>query len=489
MFSFKNKKNLFAGLIIATYILALFISIYLNNPDPDSGFLFAMGKYIFLHMQVPRTMFWSVTGNNPTIIQQPLCALLNYIFGSIKEPFSYYILAFLQFVFFYCCIYRLSKTILDKNKSYNLLITTLLSVFGFFFATTRPYLVSFGLSFLTLDIFLTMNFKRLNEPNNKHILYLFLIGLFQSNFQAAGLLYHLIWMFTGYLCAFTFIFLHKKHDILQIYVRNVLLSTSSFFLGSYINSNGINAYLYLYKARHAVKVFEIEELSVPGLFSIQNGFLILFICLSIYLYKNKDKYFFKDDIEIYYYFGFTIISTIFAILALRNLLSLIIPCMFAISLLPKDKMMEKFQNGLKNPPITFVLEISAAFLLCLYMIYSFSGKDLTNPYMDKKVLSYLEPGDIIYTDFNTGAFLEKEGYKIYIDARPELYAEDICGKDIINEAKNIHYLTIDPEEFRQKYGFTKFLTTKGTYERYLRYSSSYNLLYENNNICLYEYIG
>jgi hypothetical protein len=151
--------------------------------------------------------------------------------------------------------------------------------------------------------------------------------------------------------------------------------------------------------------------------------------------------------------------------------------------------MERLQNGLKNPPITFVLEISAAFLLCLYMIYSFSQKDLSNPYMDKNVLSYLKSEDIIYTDFNTGAFLEKEGYKIYIDARPELYDKDICGKDIINEAKNIHYLTIDPEEFRQKYGFTKFLTTKGTYERYLRYSSSYNLLYENNNICLYEYIG
>ena len=97
---------------------------------------------------------------------------------------------------------------------------------------------------------------------------------------------------------------------------------------------------------------------------------------------------------------------------------------------------------------------------------------------------------ILYTDFNSGSYFLIDGYKIYFDARPELYDDQIAGdKAFRDEAIAAWNGNIDYDEFIGKYGFNWFALTKDTpIESYLINNPDYEMVFfnEKDNIIIYK---
>ena len=111
------------------------------------------------------------------------------------------------------------------------------------------------------------------------------------------------------------------------------------------------------------------------------------------------------------------------------------------------------------------------------------------------MVEYLDSLDkdniILYTEFNNGAYFELAGYKVYIDARPELFMKKINNKeDIYTEYIDVVNGKTDVREFISKYNFTHLVTNNLSITGiYLKYSDDYRLIVENELYSLYEKIS
>ena len=87
----------------------------------------------------------------------------------------------------------------------------------------------------------------------------------------------------------------------------------------------------------------------------------------------------------------------------------------------------------------------------------------------------------LYTDFNSGSYFLIDEYKIYFDARPELYDEGIAGdKAFRDEAYAAWAGEIDYAAFIEKYGFNWFAVTKDSpIQTYLENNQNYEMVFEN----------
>ena len=98
----------------------------------------------------------------------------------------------------------------------------------------------------------------------------------------------------------------------------------------------------------------------------------------------------------------------------------------------------------------------------------------------------------LYTDFNSGTYFLVDGYRIYYDARPELYASNIAGDEaFLDEAYASWTGEIDYDDFIESYGFNWFaVTTDRPMDEYLAGNTDYELVFYNrkDEIKLYKKI-
>ena len=72
----ENKKGLTLTDKISYALLVIGISIFvtgeglIRNPDHDSFFLIDLGRYIVNNRALPKTAYWLITDDVPTIVQQ-----------------------------------------------------------------------------------------------------------------------------------------------------------------------------------------------------------------------------------------------------------------------------------------------------------------------------------------------------------------------------------------------------------------------------------
>lgn len=110
-----------------------------------------------------------------------------------------------------------------------------------------------------------------------------------------------------------------------------------------------------------------------------------------------------------------------------------------------------------------------------------------------KAVEYLDkyaPKDAkIYTGFNNGGYFEWNGYKCFVDARPELYFKSINKKaDIFKDYTCLHSGT-DASKLKKlldKYDFDYLCVTNDTVNTYLATSTDYNMVLMEDDYTLYE---
>ena len=112
----------------------------------------------------------------------------------------------------------------------------------------------------------------------------------------------------------------------------------------------------------------------------------------------------------------------------------------------------------------------------------------TTPVKAVEYLNTIKNEDIVlFTEFGNGAFFEYYDYKVYIDARPELFQKAINGKEnIYEEYVCLIKGELNIEDFLNKYQFTHLIATKGTVMcGYLTASDKYEMIVDGNGYCFF----
>lgn len=96
----------------------------------------------------------------------------------------------------------------------------------------------------------------------------------------------------------------------------------------------------------------------------------------------------------------------------------------------------------------------------------------------------------LYNEYNYGSYLIFRGIPVFIDSRADLYAPEFNpGVEVFNDYINLSNVDIDNvEEKLDKYGITNMLMYKKSKLRKFveQNTEKYNLLYEDDNFCLFE---
>lgn len=107
------------------------------------------------------------------------------------------------------------------------------------------------------------------------------------------------------------------------------------------------------------------------------------------------------------------------------------------------------------------------------------------------ILDNLDINNIkLYNEYNYGSYLIFRGIPVFIDSRADLYAPEFNpGVEVFNDYMNLSGMNVDNvEEKLDEYGITHLLMyKKSKLRRFIEQNTEkYNLLYEDDNFCLFE---
>ncbi len=451
-FSISDKIS-FVLLAVALGIFATAQTL-LQNPNPDCYFLISYGRYIFNNGSLPQTAYWLVKPDVPTLVQQWMCAVANYLaysaggFAGIVALGLIFNLILLGCLFVYC-----RETLKDNQVGFNTAVFCWIMLCGF--STTRPYSVTISASLLELAL-LHKFFSKEKHTRKETVIFLALIAavfIFQINWQASNIFYPALWI----LCYIPVIKAKR--------IRIDLYALSALFVGavcSFLSPLGIKGPLYMTAARGTVKMFNVIEMLPPHFPSLYTALQVIVVALFVYaVFKKK-----LTSVQFFMAAGCFLMSCVY----MRCCWTLVIPIGALLCNLEFNERSHKMMRW------AYV----AAGLLSILLILKYNLEKTDD--REVMIASLPAPDEVtLYTDFNTGSFFLVDGYKIYFDARPELYGEWITGDNtFIEEAYAAWAGDLDYDEFIEKYGFDWFAVTEDMpMDTYLKENEDYEFVFYN----------
>ena len=460
----KDMIRLIAAIFMAVGTLSLAaFCVFKHNPDYDSYFLIETGRYIVTNHKLPETAYWLITEDVPTIIQQWLCCVVNYAFYSWFGFLGIKILAFLMTAILYGAFYLLAREF-TKQRLLAMGLAAMSMILCHIFLTTRPYALT-----ITLSVVLVIVLKRFSE-HEKHdtkdivLFYLKIAGIFvfQANWQISNIVFPMLWI-----CCFIPKLKDGKRPALDLYACGALLAGA---VSTLINPNGINGTLYLIKTLGDVGIFPIAEMESPAMMSSSMVCAAAAIVLAAVQVKR---------LPLWMIFA-TAGSVICASCYFRCLWMLMIPLIALVAMTDN----KYFDLAVK-------IALSAGIIVCGFikipdaMVYYYVyPEEIKND-----VASYITGDDVIlYTDFNSGSYFTFSGFKVYYDARPDIYGPGVAGdKELNTEMVRVLSGDIDYDEFIDKYGFNWFAVNRiDSIDAYLYANDKYEIVYEDDALRIYK---
>lgn len=479
----KNDNNTEKTENITLIIKFFFISVLfclilcctiLMNPDNDMWWMMATGRWIVEHKTLPQINPFVIHEQYRILVQQWIPAVLNYI---VYIHFGKYGLVFLAtfmgvvinlLIWIYAGTYTKSK-----EKRELLLFITFPLLMGFY--TTRPTAL-FTIPIMLIWLYLIRKWNITQK--SKYLYFLPLLSLIEVNAHA---LWILLFIFT----IPSFIPKHIREWKDTLYANKKLFSfvCISMIVGIF-NPYGLKGMTYLFCSYGESRVMQyIKELQSPSFSSVQGILLLIyFSMLVIYIIH------FKKGVNLQHVAIFSG-TFLMAMLHLRNLWMLIFGVIPIFIEICPDFQWKKICVTPKTKKI-FGFFISICTILCFASAIKDieTGTDITLPIKEADYLdTHAVTEDVrLYTSFNDGGYMEWRGYKVYTDARPELFQKAINGiEDLDEEICNVTYGTINYDDFLKKYNFTHLLVFKNTPFSYYLKNNCYVLLEENEKYELY----
>ena len=457
-------------------------------PDGDSYFLAATGRYIVENREVPKINPFIIHEGFGTIIQQWVVDVLNYLAYDKLGAFGMYIWIGIFFVVTNFMLYTYLSLYTD-NFRLKIYVMALSSVVATSFANMRP--TSISLNILLAELILLEKYSR--GKSKSSIWFIPLLSLLMINCHAALWPFLIVLMMPYLVPALPdFKSLSKLKYHFNKWWKLLVVIIPTLGVGI-INPNGIKGMLYVFYSYSGVSSDNIvQELESAKVFGIM-GFTIILCSIVFALYINR----YRSNVNwknIYLALG----TYVLAIKHVRNVWFLI------LSITPLAVMV--FRDCVKDTVKVRYTEkeyklLSVVFTMALVIMFSIIDEVI--PFDDTEdsatvpllAAEYLEeiPEDkqddiVLFTGFNNGNYMEWKGYKVYIDARPELFQPKITGQeeDIFEEYKNVFRGKADIPEFLNKYNFTHLIVQEDVLATYLKYSDDYKLVVESEEYDLFE---
>ena len=445
--------------------------------DSDSYFLMATGRYIVENGEVPKINPFVIHSDLAIIVQQWILDVINYLlydnFG-INGMYIWSVLA----ISIACLIeykYLGMYSTNNKAKIYTVMISIFI-LYGFY--STRPTSVTVSILLTELTIL-----EMVNKGKSKRLLWVLpLLSLILINCHSAMWPMLFIMMLPYVFPPLTsFKSISKIKEHLWKYKEMWFMMVPIFLVG-FLNPNGIRGMLYLiYSYSSADSKGTINEMMSAQVFSYLGIITVVsLVIIAIWAYKNRSNLDWKN---LYLALGTWILaaknmrSTWMIVLGTSPLLIMLLDEII------KNKVKLKHTNS--NYRILALIYTFGAVSIFLIIFPGMTPRNTVDSQLSPvKAVEYLDDlsdsekeNMVLFTGFNNGAYLEWNGYKVYMDARPEIYCKNINGKeDIYDEYLEVLNGEIDFNEFLNKYQFTHLVVYETVFQTYLECNDNYEIV-------------
>lgn len=494
-------KNFLKYWWLGIIIIYVFAVIMKRIPDSDTFFLAATGRYIVENGVVPQINPFVIHQDFAIIIQQWLFDVLMYIIYGSWGNIGLFCYLILTYSISMILLYKYFS-LFTNNKTHKFILLSVMGILYTAWSVARPTSISF---IIMLSLLYCMEQYR-STKKYRYLSVLPILSLLQVNIHSS------MWPMMFVLMVpyiFPYVLPRKnniKNNCIKWFEKNrcILLTILIMFGVGFINPNGFNGILYVLKSYgSATGGMPISELQPPTTNTIYGIVVMIAVAaLSLYVYQNKDKWN-NPDYDAQTEFTriyMTVGVLILACTHLRNLWFLILGATPTILIVMKSIQSKttKDEQKIKYPILKGTLYLCILTIVGAMFLSNASYSPTTNS--DSKItpiqaVEYLNETDkedvVLYTEFENGAFMEWHGFKVYMDARPELYQKNINGKeDIYQKYCDVKQGNIDYAEFLNKYKFTHLIVIDNTLlDMYLSLNENYKTVVDGNGYNLYEHIN
>ena len=458
---YKNWNPSFFSIAVLLLLPFIFFIIYGFVVNNDFWFLINTGKEIVNNGFINIEPFTIHSGLSFIPQQWLIDVLFYFVYNLFNLQGIYYLIVIFNLLIIFL-IFKLSYLITnDRKKSFFITFFTdsMFIILGFI--TTRPFIID--IIILLLELILLESYILKN--NKKYLYFIPLLSLLLINSHSSIWLMLFVFMLPYY--AEWIVLKIMKQD--KFNIKPLMIVTIISLIMGLANPYGIEAIKYLFNSYGVyqinIMVAEMKPLSLTST-SILLYLIILFELYSFYHNKgnNKIRYILLS------------LGTIFlGLIHFRGLPFFCISFPLIVSYnFKKEVKKEQIRLSIKDK-ITYILAIIIFLVLILFKVEVYDGLII------KEFADYLDLNaskDItLYTDYNTGGYMEWRGYKCYIDPRAEVFLKSNNKKeDIFFEYYDLENGEIEVNDFIEKYKFD-YLLVDG-YDKMFMNGFKYNKKYE-----------
>lgn len=486
----EKAKKILQYTLYTLYIAGALPVIKSHTPDNDLYFLIATGREI-LNNGIPYLNPFHHLPDLEIIVQQWFGCVLNYIVYTKFQTLGLYIITVIYTILHLQALCMVLKLFTKSRKAIAMLLPLEFIVMYPFFNLRGSILTS---CILLWEVYILTQYTR--KESNKYISILPLLSIILINWQMAAwpLMFVLIVPFflpgrAGNITAY-----YKEKKIL---LTRLAIFTSISVAAGLINPYGIKGMLYLPKSLGIISgyVAEFSNIEATSIYALIS--LVYFTLLIIYITTKKEK----ADLR---YIGLATIGFFLSITIKRNTWYNVFMLPIAVQViaagLKTDNAKVIWELLFPQKKITYILKIisiwfiSVGCMIAAYHIaYSPAYETNDNLFVPTSAIKYLtsrQGQKKVMTEFNNGGFFLWHHFKIYMEARPELYQKNI------NRQENIYQEYIssrtDPQKLDEvinKYQFTHVITEKHsvTYQFMKQRKDFKPVLSDDLNYQLFEY--
>lgn len=459
----------------------------INVMDNDGFFILTNGRYI-LKNGVPKTNPFICIDGLKIVIQQwswsVICYKLYEIFGLNAIYILCSVILFLTF-FVYLKIASVNNVLTGKF----LPIAAAAFLPFFLYSSIRPTMITVCLLMLQCLVM-----EKYREDNNwAYLLWLIIISFLEINLHSAVWFLHFVFLLPYLVPPIRNPFLTFRKE--SINRKPFFLIVPIMAAVGFLNPYGLEGILYIVQSYgKELKDANINELNAPSFSNIGIVFMIVMLILFLWIaVHRKDEF---DSSKFYLLCG----TSIMGIMHVRNLVYFLFGALIFLIEIVRIQPVKTEINIKLNKHSMKLLSLCSVLLLCSCISgigsnlkSSCINKPVNNDMTPVKAIEYLDKyasKDVkIYTGFNNGGYFEWNGYKCFVDARPELYFKSINKKaDIFKDYTYLHSGT-DASKLKKlldKYDFDYLCVTNDTVNTYLATSTDYNMVLMEDDYTLYE---
>lgn len=486
-----NKLPKGINLLLCVFPL-IGLAVMTHSLDNDFYFLYKMGEYIS-NNGFPVNDILSMHSEMKLVVQQWLCDVLYYRIYEALGTTGMVIFMAIIYIVFVTVYYKLCKLVSD-NFFVSIVATTLVGLFiSMTYLATRPQIV-------TYVVFLLLFYVLESYIKTKKVYWLAalpLLSLFLINWHAS--MWWLLFVFMlPYLVEAVPVHIKSIEQKPCCNIFALLITMVIMFFAGLINPYGIDAVTYLFGSYGVEEINEQIQEMHPTTMNNPNGVLFLVVVFLFVLIFAFSK---KKNIKARF-FCLTMGTLVLAFSSLKGIAYFEICGFFSMVYFLKDF---DFKIKVTNSKRTQKQKVRLGVLVSIFCVMLVGlgfvlANDQPNVNEQKSPLQNLDeivdvldekPKNevVLFTDFNTGQYLEFNGYKAYIDGRAEVFLKkNNKSYDYFKEFVEVKNGEIYYKDFVNKYNFTYLIVddTTPTLLEGLKHDEDYQIACENEDYTLFE---